>query len=194
MKGKSTTSHGPGPQREEHDVVIIGGGPAGCSAAALLAEMGHDVLVLEREQFPRYRPAGKDAAIPFYQEAQRAVCLRFRQSLSAVLFLHPLRSGRGADLAGASFGVRSDADGTCAGKRRDRQRGNYCHRTVAKGRSRGGSAGPIKGWFDGRIPCANYARLLWKRILRGGAKQLARARPKTKQSGGVDLLQGRQTR
>ena len=36
------------------DVIIIGGGPAGSTAAALLAEYGHDVLVLEKEKFPRY--------------------------------------------------------------------------------------------------------------------------------------------
>jgi len=51
------------PHREEHDVVIIGGGPAGCAAATLLAEMGHDVLVLEREKFPRYHVG--ESLLPF---------------------------------------------------------------------------------------------------------------------------------
>ena len=36
------------------DVVVIGGGPAGSVTAALLADAGHRVLVLERERFPRY--------------------------------------------------------------------------------------------------------------------------------------------
>ena len=36
-----------------HDVLIIGGGPAGSTAATLLAARGLDVLVLEREHFPR---------------------------------------------------------------------------------------------------------------------------------------------
>ena len=40
--------------REHHDVLVIGGGPAGSTAAAILAEKGRDVLVLEREKFPRY--------------------------------------------------------------------------------------------------------------------------------------------
>lgn len=37
-----------------YDVAIIGGGPAGSTAAALLAEAGRRVVVLEREKFPRF--------------------------------------------------------------------------------------------------------------------------------------------
>ncbi len=37
-----------------HDVVILGGGPAGSVAAALLARAGFDVVLLERARFPRY--------------------------------------------------------------------------------------------------------------------------------------------
>jgi flavin-dependent dehydrogenase len=37
-----------------HDVLIIGGGPAGSTTANLLAHAGHDVLVLEKEVFPRF--------------------------------------------------------------------------------------------------------------------------------------------
>jgi halogenation protein CepH len=43
-----------GAEGERADVVVIGGGPAGASAAAILAENGLRVLVLEREPFPRY--------------------------------------------------------------------------------------------------------------------------------------------
>lgn len=37
-----------------YDAIVIGAGPAGSTAAALLAEKGRRVAVLERERFPRY--------------------------------------------------------------------------------------------------------------------------------------------
>ncbi|MDX2089603.1 MAG: NAD(P)/FAD-dependent oxidoreductase [Kofleriaceae bacterium] len=36
------------------DVIVVGGGPAGSTAANLLAQAGHSVLVIERETFPRF--------------------------------------------------------------------------------------------------------------------------------------------
>ena len=52
------------------DAIIIGGGPAGSSAAAILAEKGHRVLVLEREKFPRYHVG--ESLLPFtYQPLER---------------------------------------------------------------------------------------------------------------------------
>lgn len=45
------------------DAVIIGGGPAGSSAATILANHGHRVLILERERFPRYHVG--ESMIPF---------------------------------------------------------------------------------------------------------------------------------
>ena len=37
-----------------YDVIVIGGGPAGSTVAALLAEQGHSVLILERSAVPRF--------------------------------------------------------------------------------------------------------------------------------------------
>lgn len=42
------------PERTAVDVVIIGAGPAGAVAAALLRKAGRSVLVLERQHFPRF--------------------------------------------------------------------------------------------------------------------------------------------
>lgn len=36
------------------DVVVVGGGPGGSAASAILARRGHRVLVVEREPFPRF--------------------------------------------------------------------------------------------------------------------------------------------
>jgi flavin-dependent dehydrogenase len=40
-------------ENNSHDVIVIGGGPAGSTAATWLSRLGHKVLLLEREKFPR---------------------------------------------------------------------------------------------------------------------------------------------
>ncbi|HEX2269276.1 MAG TPA: tryptophan 7-halogenase [Pyrinomonadaceae bacterium] len=40
---------------EDFDVVVIGGGPGGSTAATILAMQNHRVLLLERDKFPRYQ-------------------------------------------------------------------------------------------------------------------------------------------
>jgi flavin-dependent dehydrogenase len=39
---------------QEYDVIIAGGGPAGCTAATLLCQYGYEVLMLERGEHPRF--------------------------------------------------------------------------------------------------------------------------------------------
>ncbi|WP_324732021.1 NAD(P)/FAD-dependent oxidoreductase [Pseudomonas paeninsulae] len=39
---------------EQRQIVVIGAGPSGAIASALLKRNGHDVLVLERQRFPRF--------------------------------------------------------------------------------------------------------------------------------------------
>ncbi len=38
----------------EYDAIVVGGGPGGATAATVLGQHGRTVLLLEREQFPRY--------------------------------------------------------------------------------------------------------------------------------------------
>jgi geranylgeranyl reductase family protein len=40
------------------DIIVVGGGPAGSSAAYLLAKQGLNVLVLEKQKMPRYKTCG----------------------------------------------------------------------------------------------------------------------------------------
>jgi len=52
---------------EMYDVAIIGGGPAGSVAAALLARAGRRVIVLERDKFPRFHIG--ESLLPFSMRA-----------------------------------------------------------------------------------------------------------------------------
>ena len=51
------------PTVENYDVAIIGGGPAGSTAATLLSKAGRRVIVLEREKFPRFHIG--ESLLPF---------------------------------------------------------------------------------------------------------------------------------
>ncbi|MFT5857038.1 MAG: flavin-dependent dehydrogenase, partial [Verrucomicrobiales bacterium] len=48
---------------EECDAVVIGAGPAGATASAVLAEKGRRVITLEKSRFPRYHVG--ESLMPF---------------------------------------------------------------------------------------------------------------------------------
>jgi flavin-dependent dehydrogenase len=49
--------------KKHYDAIVVGAGPAGSSTGALLAEKGHDVLIVEKEKFPRYHVG--ESLMPF---------------------------------------------------------------------------------------------------------------------------------
>jgi flavin-dependent dehydrogenase len=65
----------------DYDVAIIGGGPAGSSAAILLAQKGRKVVVLEREKFPRFRIG--ESLLPHSMAAFERLGIRERLEASA---------------------------------------------------------------------------------------------------------------
>jgi flavin-dependent dehydrogenase len=85
--------------RPNWDAIVIGAGPAGSAAAAILAEYGHRVLVLEREKFPRYHIG--ESLIPFtYQPLKRLGLIPKMQSSGfvkkySVVFIS--RSGKASE-------------------------------------------------------------------------------------------------
>src|SRR6185295_11120078 len=55
----------------QYDVIIVGGGPAGTSAAITLAQSGIRVLVLESKHMPRHKLCGEFIAPECYPTLAR---------------------------------------------------------------------------------------------------------------------------
>jgi geranylgeranyl reductase family protein len=59
------------PEVDEAEIVVVGAGPAGCVAAGLLAERGHEVLLVDKDDFPREKPCGDGLMHPAVLRAER---------------------------------------------------------------------------------------------------------------------------
>src|SRR5439155_1214553 len=67
LNGLSVTLRSYAVSSSMYDVAIIGGGPAGSTAAALLARAGRRVVLFEREKFPRFHIG--ESLLPFSMKA-----------------------------------------------------------------------------------------------------------------------------
>jgi flavin-dependent dehydrogenase len=91
------------------DIIIIGAGPAGSGLAHALARRGRDVLLLERDYFPRHKVCGE-----FLSPESRA-SLRALGLLDAVAALAPVSIGRAAITARSGLALRVELPGAAWG-------------------------------------------------------------------------------
>jgi menaquinone-9 beta-reductase len=84
---------------ETREVVVVGGGPAGCAAAILLKERGHDVLLIDAARFPRDKVCGEGVS----PEAWRLLRAVGAEERVRALRPHPLRGMRLTSPDGTSF-------------------------------------------------------------------------------------------
>lgn len=70
-----------------YDVAVVGAGPAGCGAAAGLAQRGWRVLLLERDHFPRHKVCGEFLS-PEAQHSLRTLGVRDAVAALAPVPLH----------------------------------------------------------------------------------------------------------
>lgn len=75
-------------ERRRCEVLVLGGGPAGASAALRLSRMGHDVLLVEAAEFPRWR-IGESITPAIFPLLD---VLGVRQAIESAGFLTPARA------------------------------------------------------------------------------------------------------
>jgi geranylgeranyl reductase family protein len=84
---------------DEAEVVVVGGGPSGSTAADKLAELGHDVLLIDQSRFPRDKPCGDGlthAAVATLERKEFGHLIAESQPIEDVRVV----LGHGRDLAG----------------------------------------------------------------------------------------------
>jgi geranylgeranyl reductase family protein len=84
---------------ESREVVVVGGGPAGCATAIFLKERGHDVLLIDAARFPRDKICGESVS-PEAWRLLRAMGAAERVCASSP---HPVQGMRLTSPDGTSF-------------------------------------------------------------------------------------------
>jgi menaquinone-9 beta-reductase len=105
----------------DHDVIVVGGGPAGAATATFLRQRGHDVLLLDEARFPRDKVCGEGVS----PEAWRLLAAMGADGAVRALRPQPLRgmtltapdgtafSGHYRGAAGPGFAARRCALDAC---------------------------------------------------------------------------------
>ncbi|MEO3756111.1 geranylgeranyl reductase family protein [Streptomyces sp. B6B3] len=108
----SHSSANEGGNEEVWDVVVVGAGPAGASAARAAAEAGRSVLLLEKADLPRYKTCGGGIIGPSRDALPPGFELPLRDRVHAVTFSHNGRMARTRRSKHMLFGLvnRTDFD------------------------------------------------------------------------------------
>lgn len=100
----------------EHDVIVVGAGPGGATAATILAQKGYDVLLLDRYAFPRDKVCGDAVPVGAIETLQRfgmgdaikaAEARGHIYPLKHMMIVSPRRYEMTADFAGGPNGAES---------------------------------------------------------------------------------------
>lgn len=94
----------------ERDVIVVGAGPGGSAAAGYLAKQGVDVLMLDKETFPRDKPCGEGQTPEAYLHYKLLGCFDEYMSIA-----HPLRGLIFWDPEGNSYKMEEEesSGGVC---------------------------------------------------------------------------------
>ncbi len=98
----------------EYDVIIAGGGPAGASAAILLASQGARVLLVEQKKFPRPKLCGEfisPECLPLFERLGIATAINEARPASLTETVFYSSSGRRVGVPSTWFGTGANALG-----------------------------------------------------------------------------------
>ncbi|NGN64493.1 geranylgeranyl reductase family protein, partial [Streptomyces sp. A7024] len=100
----------PGGDGRVWDVIVVGAGPAGASAAHAAAAAGRSVLLLERAELPRYKTCGGGIIGPSRDALPPGVELPLKDRVSAVTFSYHGKLARTRKARTTLFGLVNRAE------------------------------------------------------------------------------------